>query len=182
MKTPARIVFAILSVLLLMTWGASAQTSAPAKDKPAAEKKPAAAAKKPAKFTGSAIQVKMVECDEVKLPADFQMALYENMIDQITKTGKFPHVYREGEDASKESNLVVLKTDVRGFKKGNEMARNVTTVGGWGSIKIRAQFLDKDGQALLDRDVDGKVRFFGDNLRATYNLSKNVAGLVRTSF
>ncbi len=172
MIKPARVSFAIVMALMLLSVGAAAQ------DKPA-DKKPAG---KAAKINASAIQVKMVQCDEVKLPADFQMALYENMIQQISETGKFQHVYRDGEDASKESNLVVLKTDVRGFKKGNELARNVTTVGGWGSIKVRAQFLDKDSQALLDRDVEGKVRFFGDNLRATHNLAKNVAGLVRTSF
>jgi hypothetical protein len=31
----------------------------------------------------------------------------------------------------------------------------------------------------VDRDVQGKVRFFGENLRATYDFSKKVATIVR---
>jgi len=33
-------------------------------------------------------------------------------------------------------------------------------------------FTDKEGRALLERDINGKVRFFGDNLRATNDFAK----------
>ena len=38
------------------------------------------------------------------------------------------------------------------------------------------------GQPLVDRDVQGKVRFLGENLRATYDFSKKVANIVRDTF
>jgi c-di-AMP phosphodiesterase-like protein len=36
----------------------------------------------------------------------------------------------------------------------------------------------RDGHVLLDQDLQGKVRFFGGNLRATFDLSKKVAKIV----
>jgi len=47
---------------------------------------------------------------------------------------------------------------------------------------VHAQFVTRNGQTLLERDIEGKVRFFGENLRATYNLSKAVAKVVRENF
>ncbi len=55
-------------------------------------------------------------------------------------------------------------------------------VAGATSIKVHAQFVTRNGQTLLERDIEGKVRFFGENLRATYNLSKAVAKVVRENF
>jgi hypothetical protein len=58
-----------------------------------------------------------------KLPAEFQIALYENLIRQLRKEG-FPKVYRAGNhNATSVSDLVVLRTTVRGFKEGSERAR-----------------------------------------------------------
>src|SRR6266849_502939 len=83
----------------------------------------------------SEIQVLMIQSDEIKLPADFQISLYENLIQQLQKQGGFQHVYREGDhNAAGVTDLVVLHSTVRGFKKGSEMARNVTTVTGKTSI------------------------------------------------
>ncbi len=139
-----------------------------------------AQAQKQAKSTSSAIQILRVESDEVKLPADFQMALYENLVEQVRKTGKFKQVYRDGESgAGQAADLVTLRSIVRGFKEGSARARQVTTVAGATSIKVRLQVAARDGQLLLDRDVEGKVRFFGENLRATYNLAKSAAKLIR---
>jgi len=39
----------------------------------------------PGKIKASAIQVEMVQSDEIKLPAEFQIALYENLVHQIEK-------------------------------------------------------------------------------------------------
>jgi hypothetical protein len=79
----------------------------------------------------SAIQVIMIESNEIKLPAEFQIALYENLIEQLQKNGGFQHVYRQGDhNALGVADLVVLRSTVHGFKQGSEMARQVTTVAG----------------------------------------------------
>lgn len=142
----------------------------------------AQAAPPPAK-KASAIQVLMIQSDEIKLPAEFQISLYENLIQQLEKQGGFQHVYREGDhNADGAADLIVLHSNVRGFKKGSEMARNVTTVSGKTSIDIHCQFTDKDGKSVLERDLNGKVHFFGGNLRATLDFAKKAAKLAHDNF
>lgn len=136
-----------------------------------------------AKINASAIAVRMIQSDEIKLPAEFQIALYENLIEQLQKKGGFQHVYREGDRNSvNEPNLVVLHSTVRGFKKGSEMARQVTTVAGETSIHVHCEFTDKDGKLLLARDINGNVRFFGANLRATLDFAKKAASVTQENF
>jgi hypothetical protein len=159
----------ILAVLLLGAHAAPARL-------------PAQAAPPPAK-KASAIQVLMVTSDEIKLPAEFQISLYENLIQQLEKQGGFQHVYREGDhNADGAADLVVLHSNVRGFKKGSEMARNVTTVSGKTSIDVHCQFTGKDGKSVLERDLNGKVQFFGGNLRATLDFARKAAKLAHDNF
>jgi len=138
---------------------------------------------KPAKIKASSISVAMIQSDEIKLPAEFQVALYEDLIQQLQKKGGFQHVYREGDrNAANAPDLVVLHSTVRGFKQGSEQMRQVTTVAGATSIDVHCQFTDKDGKSLLERDIQGKVRFFGANLRATYNFAKQAAQVAHDNF
>jgi hypothetical protein len=138
---------------------------------------------KPTKIKASAIQVEMIQSDEIKLPAEFQIALYENLIHQIEKQGKFQHVYRDGDrNATTVADLVVLHGTVRGFKAGSERARQVTTVAGATSINVHCQFTSPDGKPVLERDINGKVRFFGGNLKATYDFAKKTAHVTHENF
>jgi hypothetical protein len=136
-----------------------------------------------AKVNASAITVMMIQSDEIKLPAEFQVSLYEYLIQELQKKSGFHHIYREGDRNSADApNLIVLHSTVRGFKKGSEMARQVTTVSGATSISVHCEFTDKDGQSLLARDIKGKVRFFGGNLRATYDFAKKAASVTHGNF
>ena len=138
--------------------------------------------KQPTKITAGAIQVEMIQSDESSVPAEFRAALYENLIRQLQKRG-FQHVYRDGDrNAASVADLVVLHSTVRGFKAGSERARRVTTVAGATSISVHCQFTNADGQTLLERDVTGKVRFFGGNLRATYDFAKKASSIAYEPF
>ena len=138
---------------------------------------------RPAKIKAAAIQVEMIQSDEIQLPAEFQIALYENLIRQLEKQGGFEHVYRDGDRrAASASDLVILHSTVHGFKAGSERTRKVTTVAGATSISIHCQFTSPDAKSLLDRDVSGKVRFFGGNLRATYDFAKKAAHVAHENF
>jgi hypothetical protein len=142
-----------------------------------------AQAKAADKIKASGIKVEMIQSDEIKLPAEFQVAIYENLIQQIGKKDGFLHVYREGDrDAANVPDLVILHATVSGFKKGSEEMRQVTTVAGATSITIHCRFTDADGKVLVEKDVNGKVRFFGDNLKATYDLAKKTAAVVHDNF
>jgi hypothetical protein len=137
----------------------------------------------PGKIKASAIQVEMVQSDEIKLPAEFQIAFYENLVHQIEKQRTSQHIYRDGDrTAASVPDLVVLDSTVRGFRAGSERARQVTTVAGATSIRVHCQFTGSDAKPLLARDVNGKVRFFGGNLKATYDFAKKAARVTHENF
>jgi hypothetical protein len=138
--------------------------------------------KEATKIKAAGIQVAMIQSDEIAVPAEFRVALYENLIRQLEKRG-FQHVYRDGDrNVAGAPNLVVLHSTVRRFKAGNEMARQVTTVAGATSINVHCQFTNAEGQPLLEQDVTGKVRFFGGNLRATYDFAKKASRIASEKF
>lgn len=138
---------------------------------------------KPVKIKASAIQVEMIHSDEIKLPAEFQVAMYEDLIGQLQKKSGIAHIYREGDrNAASSSKLVTLRSNVTGFKEGSQRKREVTTVAGETAIRIHCTFSDNDGKTLLEADVTGKVRFFGANLRATYDLAKATTKIVHENF
>lgn len=159
---------ALLSLALVFLFPRS---TASAQDKPSA------------KLQASSIQILMVQSDEVKLPIEFQLALYENLIEQVQKANKFQHVYRDGDTAAAGApDLVILHSNVYGFKHGSEEKRQVTTVAGATQIKVHCLFTDKAGKSELAQDVTGKVRFIGGNLRATFDFAKKVTQVIVTNF
>lgn len=98
----------------------------------------------------------VIQSDEISVPAEFQAALYENLIRQLEKRG-FQHVYRDRDhNAGDVPNLVVLHGTVRRFKPGNEMARQVTTVAGATSISIHCQLTTADEKVSLNGISPGR--------------------------
>jgi len=139
--------------------------------------------KRAQKFSASSIQIEPMDPGDVPMPPEFRVAIYEHLITEIGKTGKFQHVYRSGDkDAASAPDLVTLRTTAQSFRKGSQKQREVTTVSGSSSIILKVNITDHAGKTLVDRNVEGKVRFFGENLRATYDFSKKVATIVQDSF
>ena len=131
----------------------------------------------------SAIQVMIIRVDGTPIPVEFRVALYENLIDQLRKKSVFQQVYRDGDrNAAAEPNLIELQCSVQKFEKGSEKMRQVTTVAGATSMTLRCSFKDKSGNTLLERDITGKVRFFGGNLKATYDFAKKAANVAAENF
>ena len=136
--------------------------------------------KKASQGRPTGIEVEMIQTDEIKLPTEFQVAIYENLILQLQKKGGFENVYRDGDrNATQHPDTIVLHSTVKGFKQGSERARQVTTVAGATSMTVHCRFTDANGHTLLERDITGKVRFFGANLKATNDFAKKAAGIAR---
>ncbi len=144
----------------------------------------ATAQAQPQKLSASAIQIERTEIPETMvIPEDFRVATYENVILQVTKTGKFKQVFRTGDQRAKDvPDLVVLHMVSVAFKEGSQKQREVTTVSGATSMKVKVQFTDRNGKVLLEKEVEGKVRFMGENIRATYDFAKKVRKVVEESF
>jgi Domain of unknown function (DUF4410) len=142
----------------------------------------ATAPRKAKKLSASAIQIEPVEIGDVKMPPEFRVAVYEHLLAEMSKSGRFQHVFRSGDRAAADvPDLVILRMKVIGFKQGSERTRAMTTVAGATSVELGVQVTSRDGKVLVDRDVEGKVRFFGGNLRATNDFSKKVAEILRQS-
>jgi hypothetical protein len=122
------------------------------------------------------VEVNQLDAGGSNVAPEFKVAIYENLLIELIKAKQFSAVLRGGESsANGVSNLLILKTTVESYSPGSETKRAVTTVIGATKLKVRSQLCTKDGQVVLDRVVDGNVRFFGGNLRATHNLARNVA-------
>jgi hypothetical protein len=128
------------------------------------------------------VQVDKIDPGNVELASSFQIAIYENLFDELTKTKRFKQVFRSGDhDASSVPDLLILKTAVQAYTAGSEKKRAVTTVTGATKLNVRSQLCTRDGKVVLERVVDGNVRFIGSNLRATLNLARNVAKEIKQS-
>jgi len=128
------------------------------------------------------VEVKRVQPGDVDLAYSFQAAIYESLLKELDKIHCFNAVYREGDrKAGEAENLLVLRTTVLKYTPGSETRRAVTTVSGATKLTVQSQLVTRDGKVLLDRKIDGNVRFFGTNLRVTHNLARNLAKIIGQS-
>lgn len=128
------------------------------------------------------LQVERIDPGHLNLAHSFQVVVYENLLEELNKTKRFKQVVREGDSkASEIPDLLILKTMVVKYTPGSETQRAVTTVSGAPKLMVRSQLITRDGKIVLDRTVQGNVRFFGSNLRATHNLARNIAKATQQS-
>ena len=128
------------------------------------------------------VQVDRVDPGSLDLADSFQIAIYENLVDELKRTKQFQEVFREGDHSISEApNLLVLKTTVEKYTPGSETRRAVTTVSGATRLTVRSQLRTREGRVVLERTIKGDVRFFGSNLRATHNLARNIAETIKES-
>jgi hypothetical protein len=128
------------------------------------------------------VQVDQVDAGNLDLAYSFQIAIYENLVEELKKTKQFRQVFRDGDlKASEVPNLLVLNTTVEKYTPGSETQRAVTTVSGATKLTVRSQLLTSEGKVVFERTVNGDVRFFGSNLRATHNLARNIAKTIEQS-
>ena len=128
------------------------------------------------------VQVDRVEAGDRDIPNEFRVAIYENLVEELNKTKQFTQVLRERDRRAGEvPDLLILKTTVVKYAPGSETRRAVTTVSGATKLTVRSQLVTRQGSIVLERTVNGNVRFFGSNLRATHNLASNIAKAIKKS-
>ena len=126
------------------------------------------------------VEVNRVETGSLNVASEFTVAIYENVVEELAKSKQFVGVLRSGDrNAVSLPSLLILKITVEAFSPGSETKRAVTTVAGATKLKVRTQLSAREGHVVLDRVVDGNVRFFGGNLRATHNLAKHISQSIR---
>jgi hypothetical protein len=135
------------------------------------------------KLSASAIQIAMVEVGDVQIPAEFRYAVYERLVERVRASGAFRKVYRMGDHtADGIPDLVTLHTQVQTFKEGSQTKRELVTVIGATKVDVTASVTARDGHTLMNQQITGRVRFFGENLGVTNDLAKRITKLVQASF
>jgi hypothetical protein len=128
------------------------------------------------------VQIDKVDPANVTIERSFRDAIYENLLQELAKTKQFKQVFRSGDRNAKEvPRLLILKTTVQAYTPGSETKRAVTTVSGATKLKVRIQLSTPEGLLMQEHVVEGKVRFIGNNLRATHNLAHSVAATLKKS-
>jgi hypothetical protein len=147
--------------------------------KPASQPTTAAA---PSSSAASAILIEPVSSGDVNIPAEFRMAIYEHLIEKIQSSGIYARVFRSGDHrADNISGLVTLSTEVEKFKEGNQTERELITVLGATTVTLDARLSTRDGSILVDKKVEGRVRFFGENLSVIHDVARRITSLLQKS-
>jgi hypothetical protein len=133
-------------------------------------------------LTQWSVQVEEIDPGDVNIEAAFRVAIYENLLIELAKTNEFKQVFRSGDrNSSGSHDLLILKTVVQKYTPGSETKRAVTTVAGATKLNVKSQLCTPDGKVVMERVVNGNVRFLGGNLRATHNLARNIANTIKHS-
>ena len=175
MKANKRVTSVVFSTVIMAAAAASQLTAQTGPAKPSSEGKPSGG-------TQWSVQVDKVVTGDVILEPAFRIAIYENLLQELAKSRSFKEVFRNGDRNARDiADLLILKTTVQKYTPGSETRRAVTTVSGATKLKVRSQLYTRDGRLILERVIDGNVRFFGGNLRATHNLARNIAKTIKQS-
>jgi hypothetical protein len=139
-----------------------------------------AEAGRPKSAPASAVLVEPVDSGDVNIPAEFRLAIYEDIVKKLEASGIYARVFRSGDHrADGIAGLVTLSTEVEKFKAGNQPERELVTVLGATTVKLSVKLSTRDGAILVDKEVEGKVRFFGENLGVIHDAAKRITEMLR---
>jgi hypothetical protein len=107
------------------------------------------------------------------IPPQFPIGLYEDLIAQLSKSGTFENVWRQG-DGRADSDVLTLHVDILRVKKGSARLRGLVPFAGPTVIEAHVRLTDPSNRVLLDKDMNGAERLRGENIVATKHLSKKI--------
>ena len=119
------------------------------------------------------LEVVLVTESADDVPAAFPVAIYEELIARLAKSGEFTRIWRQG-DTRIDPSVQVLHIDIQGFKKGSERRRSLVPFWGSTTIKSNVQLRDHAQNVLLEKQINAAVRFHGENMGAGHGLCKKV--------
>ena len=114
------------------------------------------------------------------IPAEYRLAIYEDVVERLQRSGLYRRVYRSEESASdNDPNLQSLVMAVDQFKQGSQTLRELTLILGATKVTMHLSLNQLGGESLLDTKTTGRVLFFGENLDVTRDAAKHVFKVVR---
>src|SRR5690349_14875630 len=114
------------------------------------------AATNPSVTTQWIVQVDKVDAGDIKIGPSFEVAIYENLLQELANAKRFQRVLRDGDrNANGVPDLLILRTTVESFSEGSETRRAVTTISGATKLKVRSQLCTRDGHIVMEREFTG---------------------------
>ncbi len=107
------------------------------------------------------------------IPAAFPAAVYEDLIEQLTQSGLFAHVWR-ADDSRRTAGTLILQVDIEKWRKAVRADAALGLSLGQTEIKSRVTLADASGRTVFQGKVDGAKRMKGENLDVTNSLAKHV--------
>lgn len=123
--------------------------------------------------TKPSVEVALPSASAGGIPSAFAAAVYENLIDQLTQSRLFDHVWREG-DIGRAPDAMVLHVDIENWKKGSARGRGFGPFTGTTRIRSNITLVDASGRTVFQGKVDGTKRTNGENIEVTNSLAKHV--------
>jgi hypothetical protein len=121
----------------------------------------------------SSVQVGLLTESVDGIPSAFPVAEYEELVSQLTDSGLFAKVWRQG-DIRRDPGALVLHVNVEALKKGSARSRGLVPFTGATVIKTNVTLVDLSGRTVFQANVEGSKRMRGESLDATASLAKKV--------
>jgi hypothetical protein len=145
-----------------------------------AEHAAAVIASAPGDASKPAIRIEPVVATDASIPQEFRMAIYEELVERLRRSGLYSQVYRSGDRAaSGNPNVETLVAEVQQFKKGSQTERELTVVLGASKVVMHVTLTRRNGEAVVSQAVVGRVRFFGENLGVTRDAAKQIVKILQ---
>jgi hypothetical protein len=134
----------------------------------------------PADRSKPAVIVEPVGAADVRIPAAFRMAIYEDLVERFQRSGLFSQVYRSGDRAAAGNpDALTIRAEVEKFKEGSQTARELTIFLGQTKVTLDVKLTKRDGTNVVNQKVEGRVLFFGENLGVTHDVAKRILKILR---
>jgi hypothetical protein len=107
------------------------------------------------------------------IPFAVPAAVFESLIDQLTQSGRFAHVWRTG-DSRITPDTLVLHLDMEMWKPGSARGRGLGPFAGATQIKSSVKVEDRSSRIVFQGKVDSAKRMKGESLDVAIGLAKHI--------
>ncbi len=121
----------------------------------------------------SSIRVTLLTESVPDIPAAFPVAVYENLLSQLTSSLMFQKVWRQG-DTRADSDVLTLHVNILEFKKGNARTRGLVPFLAPTVLKATIQITDGSNKVIFSKQINAAKRMHGENMSVTNSFAKKV--------
>jgi hypothetical protein len=107
------------------------------------------------------------------IPAAYPVGTYEALVTQLTASGLFENVWRQG-DSRIDPDALTLHVKIRTLKKGSARVRGMVPFVTPTTLKADVQLTDTAHKVIFDKEIDAAQRTRGENMLVVETLGNKV--------